>query len=96
MTAAPPKEPNANHASQSAPPANGVPPNHHSDELTLVKLFMELTGENESSARNAFMFVTGHVGRIAAVALAAIAIPTLVATLGRKADRERDRAHPSR
>src|SRR5690242_18149562 len=44
----------------------------------------------------AFMFVTGHVGRIAAVALAAIAIPTLVATLGRKADRERDRAHPSR
>ena len=45
----------------------------------------------------AFMFLTGHrVGRIAAVALAAIAIPTLVATLGRKAHRERDDLHPSR
>lgn len=45
----------------------------------------------------AFMFLTGHrVGRIAAVALAAIAIPTLVATLRRKAEHDRDRAHPSR
>ena len=44
----------------------------------------------------AFMFISGKVGRIAAVALAAVAIPTLVATLGRKADRERDHAHPSR
>lgn len=45
----------------------------------------------------AFMFLTGHVvGRIAAVALAAVAIPTLVATLRNKADRDRDHRHPSR
>jgi hypothetical protein len=45
----------------------------------------------------AFMFMTGHVvGRIAAVTLALIAIPTLVATLRRKASRDRDRLHPSR
>ena len=45
----------------------------------------------------AFMFLTGHrVGRIAAVALAAIAIPTLVATLRKKAERDRDHVHPSR
>lgn len=45
----------------------------------------------------AFMFLTGgEVGRIAAVALAVIAIPTLVATLRGKAERERDHAHPSR
>lgn len=45
----------------------------------------------------AFMFLTGSdVGRIAAVALAVIAIPTLVATLRGKAARERDHAHPSR
>jgi hypothetical protein len=45
----------------------------------------------------AFMFLTGHtVGRIAAVALALIAIPTLVAALRKKADRDRDRLHPSR
>src|ERR1041384_8724198 len=42
----------------------------------------------------AFMFLTGHrVGRIAAVALAAIAIPTLVTMLRRKAERDRDHAH---
>jgi hypothetical protein len=45
----------------------------------------------------AFMFLSGHVvGRIAAVVLALIAIPTLVATLRKKAARERDRVHPSR
>jgi hypothetical protein len=45
----------------------------------------------------AFMFLTGSVvGRIAAVALAAIAIPTLVAGLRRKASRDRDHTHPSR
>jgi hypothetical protein len=45
----------------------------------------------------AAMFVSGHiVGQIAAVALAVIAVPTLVAGLGRKAERERDRVHPSR
>lgn len=45
----------------------------------------------------AFMFLTGHtLGKVAAVALALIAIPTLVASLGKKAHRERDHVHPSR
>ena len=45
----------------------------------------------------AFMFLTGNrVGQIAAVALAAIAIPMLVTMLRHKAERDRDRAHPSR
>lgn len=43
------------------------------------------------------MFLSGHtVGKIAAVALAAIAIPTLVTTLRNKAERDRDHVHPSR
>ena len=45
----------------------------------------------------AMMFLTGHlVGQVAAVALAAIAIPTLVKTLRAKAERDRDHVHPSR
>jgi hypothetical protein len=45
----------------------------------------------------AFMFLSGSlVARIAAVALVVIAIPTLVGSLGRKADRDRDHEHPSR
>lgn len=45
----------------------------------------------------AAMFLSGHtVGRIAAVALIVVAIPTMVTGLRRKADRERDRVHPSR
>jgi len=45
----------------------------------------------------AFMFLTGHmVGRIAAIGLAAIAIPVLVTTLRRKAKHDRDHVHPSR
>jgi uncharacterized membrane protein YphA (DoxX/SURF4 family) len=45
----------------------------------------------------AFMFLTGALAtRIAAVALAVIAIPTLVASLRRKANRDRDHVHPSR
>ena len=45
----------------------------------------------------AAMFLSGHiVGQIAAVALAAIAIPALVTGLRHKAERERDRVHPSR
>lgn len=45
----------------------------------------------------AFMFLSGHiVGRIAAVVLVLVAVPTLVATLRNKAARERDRVHPSR
>jgi uncharacterized membrane protein YphA (DoxX/SURF4 family) len=43
-----------------------------------------------------FMFLSGQIGRIAAVVLALIAIPTLVAALRRKAERERDHVHPSR
>ncbi|HEY0480198.1 MAG TPA: hypothetical protein VGD37_21905 [Kofleriaceae bacterium] len=45
----------------------------------------------------AFMFLSGHiVGRIAAVVLVLVAIPTLVGSLRKKAARERDRVHPSR
>jgi hypothetical protein len=45
----------------------------------------------------AFMFLTGStVARVAAVVLAGIAIPMLVAMLRSKAARERDHAHPSR
>jgi hypothetical protein len=45
----------------------------------------------------AAMFLSGHTaGRIGAVVLVAIAIPTVVAGLNRKAERERDRIHPSR
>lgn len=45
----------------------------------------------------AFMFLSGHVvGRVAAIVLAVIAIPTLVTSLRKKADRERDHVHPSR
>jgi hypothetical protein len=43
------------------------------------------------------MFLSGHVvGQIAAVALIVVAIPTMVTGLRRRADRERDRIHPSR
>jgi hypothetical protein len=45
----------------------------------------------------AFMFLSGStVTRVAAVLLAVLAIPVLVSTLGRKAERERDHFHPSR
>ncbi len=45
----------------------------------------------------AFMFMTGNgVARFAAVALAAIAIPTLVVVLRHKAEHDRDHVHPSR
>jgi len=45
----------------------------------------------------AFMFLTGHMfGKIAAVGLALIAIPTLVGSMRKKAARDRDHAHPSR
>ncbi len=45
----------------------------------------------------AFMMLTGKViGIIAAVLLAALAIPVLVSTLRAKADRDRDHLHPSR
>jgi len=45
----------------------------------------------------AFMWLTGSsVARFAAIALAVLAIPTLVASLRKKAARERDHVHPSR
>jgi hypothetical protein len=44
-----------------------------------------------------FMFLAGgSVSRIAAVVLVLLAIPVLVSTLRRRADRDRDRLHPSR
>jgi hypothetical protein len=45
----------------------------------------------------AFMFLTGHVvGKVLAVLLVLIAIPTMVGSLRKKAQRDRDDAHPSR
>jgi hypothetical protein len=45
----------------------------------------------------AFMFLVGSiVTKIAAVVLALIAIPIVVSQLRKKAERERDHAHPSR
>jgi len=45
----------------------------------------------------AFMFLAGGTAlRIAAVALGLLAIPVLVGTLRKKAERERDHVHPSR
>ncbi len=45
----------------------------------------------------AFMFLTGNaITRVAALVLAVIAIPILVGTLRKKADRDRDHLHPSR
>ncbi len=45
----------------------------------------------------AFMFLTGGTtGKVLAVVLALIAIPTMVGTLRKKANRDRDGAHPSR
>lgn len=45
----------------------------------------------------AFMFLTGTgIGRIAAVALCLLAIPVIIGSLRRRAERERDHVHPSR
>ena len=45
----------------------------------------------------AFMFLSGStVARVAAVLLAVIAIPTIVGSLRKKAQRDRDHEHPSR
>jgi len=45
----------------------------------------------------AVMFLSGNrVAQAAAVLLAILAIPVLVTSLGRKAERERDHLHPSR
>ena len=45
----------------------------------------------------AFMVLsTGGVGKVAGITICLLAIPALVTSLSRKADRERDHAHPSR
>ncbi len=44
----------------------------------------------------AFMFLAGGAVRIAAVVLLLLAVPLIVSTLRKKADRERDHVHPSR
>jgi len=45
----------------------------------------------------AFMFLTGHTtGKVLAVILAVIAIPTMVGSLRRKAQNDRDDVNPSR
>ena len=44
----------------------------------------------------AFMFLAGGAARIAAVVLVVLAVPVLVTSLRRKAERERDHLHPSR
>jgi hypothetical protein len=44
-----------------------------------------------------FMVIKGHaLGSVAGVVIALVAIPVLVTTLRRRADRGRDHAHPSR
>jgi hypothetical protein len=44
-----------------------------------------------------FMFLAGGtVSRIAALVLVVLAVPVLVSTLRKKADRDRDQLHPSR
>lgn len=44
----------------------------------------------------AFMFLAGGWTTVLGIALAILAVPILVSTLGNKADRERDHLHPSR
>jgi hypothetical protein len=44
----------------------------------------------------AVMFLSGGVGRVAAVVLALVAIPVLVGRLADKAEHDRDHVHPSR
>jgi uncharacterized membrane protein YphA (DoxX/SURF4 family) len=44
----------------------------------------------------AFMFLAGGWTRIGAVLLVVIAVPILVSSLNKKADRDRDHLHPSR
>ncbi len=45
----------------------------------------------------AFMFIVGGTtSRIAAAVIAVIAIPVIVGSLNKKADRDRDHLHPSR
>jgi hypothetical protein len=50
-----PNERGTNQVPEQTPPESQ---NHHSDESTLVRLFSEITGESESEARCAFMFIS--------------------------------------
>ena len=43
---------------QPSAPGNGAPSDGHRDERSLVKLYMDLTDESESNARNVLMFVS--------------------------------------
>jgi hypothetical protein len=44
----------------------------------------------------AFMFLAGGATRIAAIVLLVIAVPVLIGSLRKKAERDRDHVHPSR
>jgi hypothetical protein len=44
----------------------------------------------------AFMFLAGGATRIAGIVLLLVATPVLIGSLNKKADRDRDRVHPSR
>jgi len=46
-----------NQTPQQAPPGNGAVKNAPSDESALVALYQNITQENESQARSAFMLV---------------------------------------
>ena len=43
---------------QPSVPGDGAPNDGHRDERSLVKLYMDLTDECESNARNVLMFVS--------------------------------------
>ena len=53
-----PKQTSVNGAPQQAL-GNGTLTDSQNDEPALVNLYIELTGEDESQARNTFMFVIG-------------------------------------
>lgn len=52
-----PNSTNVNGAPQQTLPGNGAPTDLQNREPALVNLYEELTGEDESQARNTFMFV---------------------------------------
>ena len=54
-----PNPTSVNGAPQQTLPGNGVPTDLQNREPALVNLYIELTGEDESQARNTFMFVVG-------------------------------------
>lgn len=56
-----PKETSVNGSSHQALRGNGALTDLQNDEPALVNLYIELTGEDESQARNTFMFVIGDI-----------------------------------